>query len=175
MFIINQFALFNTFHDFDGNIIGPKDLDSFTNDFINSRNDLLLAVDMDEYRRAHPVNNPLHPSFIRARLEGNDLNPGDNSMRVLVFYPPENVDDLSDREVEDYLFDSTRLIHNVPGRRPRMTLASKASMIREFDVESWDALDNIGFEHETTIVGQMRNPDALRCYAYSGNLLDIMD
>ena len=114
LFIINHFVIYN---NFDGNIIGPKDLDSFTNDFINSRNDLLLAVDMDQYRLAHPVHNQLHPSFIRARLEGNGLNPGDGNLQALVFYPPENVDTMSDGQITDYLIDTTLVRQNVPGRR----------------------------------------------------------
>ena len=48
-------------------------------------------------------------------------------------------------------------------------------MIREFDVECWDALDNIGFENETIIVGQIGNPDPLRCFAHTGNLLNITE
>ena len=78
---------------------------------------MLLAVDMDQYRLAHPVHNQLHPSFIRARLEGNGLSPGDGNLQALVFYPPENVDTMSDGQITDYLIDTTLVRQNVPGRR----------------------------------------------------------
>ena len=170
MLIVNHYIICNNFHDVDSGIIGPKDYDTFVRDFTNTRNDLVLAVHIDEYRLAHPVNRPLNPDFIRARLEGDGLNPGDNHLRVLAFYPPENSHTKSDGELMDYLIDTTRVQQNLPGRRPWLSLATKAPMIGVFDVESWGPLDEIEFEQETVIVGQQGDPDALAWFSHGGNL-----
>jgi hypothetical protein len=121
------------------------DLDRLARDYNGNLNEVILFVDPDVYKLLYPVQNEINNEAVCAELVGDNYEQSPNDFTVCVSYPPENVLEMSNQQIKEFLKETTVVRM---GPKTQGAISGEIAPFTRFRVEPHNDLLNLELNRE---------------------------